>query len=110
MFQPKKRTDYLPKQDETGSVCNEWAIQTTNPPHLPRNILGLDKKKFRGEAWFIHIDFDDVVWLLHFILMDAVGIEPTTFHRQGLTERTCEAKIIPLDQAPMSTLNFYKVY
>lgn len=30
--------------------------------------------------------------------MDTVGIEPTTFHTRS--QRRCEAKIIPLDQAP----------
>ena len=32
--------------------------------------------------------------------LDAVGIEPTTFHKYASSAEDCEAKIIPLDQAP----------
>ena len=32
--------------------------------------------------------------------VDAVGIEPTTFHNGAYRKKLCEAKIIPLDQKP----------
>ena len=37
-------------------------------------------------------------------MLDTVGIEPTTFHRRAVLRTICEAKIMPLDQAPFLAL------